>query len=118
MIDERTRQMIEMCLPNLPDPDLDFEEFYYRQSTMKGEQVIRVKVMAIFPGSVHDEIEYSIYQVWGDGLRWVDVGWNDPFRGCHRSDLYDNKQDCKDQTHYFYSDWERLREIQKSERLL
>lgn len=27
MIDERTRQMIEMCLPNLPDPDLDLKSF-------------------------------------------------------------------------------------------
>lgn len=118
MIDERTRKQIEMYLPNPPDPDLEFDEFYYRQSTMKGEQVIRVKVMGIFPGLIHEEPEYSIYQVWGNGLRYVDVGWNDPFHGCHRYELYDNKQDCKDQTHFFCSDWERLREIQKSEGLI
>lgn len=27
------------------------------------------------------------------------------------SDLYDNKQDCKDETHLGYSYWEHLREI-------
>lgn len=118
MIDERTRQAIEEQLPNPPDPDLGFEEFYYLQSTMKGEQVIKVQVLSVFPGMVHEELEYGIYQVWGNGLRWVDVGWGDQNRGCHRSHLYDNREDCKNQTHYWNSRWEQLRRIQKEEGLL
>lgn len=118
MIDERTLQAIKDQLPNPPDPDLGLEEFYYLQSTMKGDQVIRVRVRSIFPGGMHDEMEYGIYQIWGTGERWVDVGWNDPNRGCHRSHLYDNREDCKNQTHYWNSRWEQLREIQKKEGLL
>ena len=118
MIDERTRQMIEDQLPSPPDPDLGMEEFYYLQSTMKGEQVIKVQVRSVFPGSMHEEMEYGIFQVWGNGLRWVDVGWGDPNRGCHRSHLYDNREDCKNQTHYWNSRWEQLRKIQKEEGLL
>ena len=112
---DRERQMIAEYIPNPPDPTLGFEEFYYRQSTMKGDQVIKVQVRSIFPGEVHGEMEYEIYQVWGNGLRWVDVGWGDPNRGCFRHDLYDNKEDCKNQTHYWYNNWEYLRELQQKE---
>jgi hypothetical protein len=118
MIDERTRQMIEWYLPNPPDPELEEGEYYYRQSTMKGEQVIKVRVTAIFPGEVHQPEEYEIYQIRSDGLRWVDVGWGDRCRGAFKSQLYDNKQDCRDQTHQWAEDWEHLREIQKKEGLL
>ena len=69
MIDERTRQMIEWYLPNPPDPELEEGEYYYRQSTMKGEQVIKVRVTAIFPGEMHQPEEYEIYQIRSDGLR-------------------------------------------------
>ena len=50
MIDERTRQMIEMYLPNPPDPELNDGEYYYLQSTMKGEQVIKVYPPAALGG--------------------------------------------------------------------
>lgn len=33
------------------------------------------------------------------------------------SALYDNYQDCKDQTHYMYDRWEMLRELQQREEL-
>lgn len=117
-MDDRTRQMIEAYIPSPPDPTLEFEEFYYLQSTMKGEQVIKVHVLSVFPGDPFrsDDCEYSIYQVRSDGLRWVDVGYGDHFRGCHRSELYDNKEDCKNQTHSWYEQWEQLRQIQQEEK--
>ena len=118
MIDERTRKMIEEYLPNPPDPDLGFNEYYYRQSTMKGEQVIKVLVTCIFPGEMHQPEEYGIYQIRADGLRWVDVGLGDRYRGAFKSQLYDNKQDCRDQTHQWAENWEHLREIQRKEGLL
>lgn len=118
MIDERTRQMIEAYIPSPPDPELEFGEYYYRQSTLKGEQVIKVRVMAIFPGQPHNPEEYEIYQIRSDGLRWVDVGWGKRFRGAYKSQLYDNKEDCRYQTHMWAEDWERLREIQKKEGFL
>ena len=75
MISDRIRQEIERYLPNLPDPELGFSEYYYRHSTMKGEQVIKVRVTCIFPGDPGQPLEYEIYQIRSDGLRWVDVGW-------------------------------------------
>ena len=116
MIDERTQQMIGRYLPNEPDPELDEGEYYYLQSTMKGEQAIKVKVTGIFPGEMHQPEEYEICQIRADGLRWVDVGWDDRCRGACKSQLYDNKQDCRDQTHQWAEDWEEIREIQKNER--
>lgn len=116
MIDDRTRQKIEQYLPNPPDPELGFSEYYYLQSTMKGEQVIKVKVTGIFPGEMHQPDEYEIYQIRADGLRWVDVGWGNRCRGAFMSQLYDNRQDCRDQTHPWVEDWEELRELQMKER--
>ena len=118
MIDEQTKKMIDWYIPSPPDPDLDFMEYYYRQSTMKGEQVIKVRVTSIFQGELNKPAEHEIYQIRSDGLRWVDVGWGSRFRGAYKSQLYDNKQDCRDQTHIWCEDWERLREIQKKEGLL
>ena len=115
MIDERTRQMIAAYIPNPRDPDLGPEEYYYRQSTARGEQVIKVRITNIFPGQPGQPMEYGISQIRSDGPRWVDVGWGSPFRGAYLSQLYDNKQDCRDQTHQWVEDWERLREIQAKE---
>ena len=110
---DRERLMIQEYLPNPPDPTLGFEEFYYRQSTMKGEQVIKVQVRAIFPAE--EGLEYEIFQIYGNDLRWVDVGWGNRNRGCRRSELYDNKEDCRNQTHSWFDNWEALRELQQKE---
>ncbi len=113
---DREHQMIEEYLPNPPDPDLAHDEFYYLQSTMKGEQVIRVFALDILPHK--DGTEYGIYQMRGSHLRRVDVGYGDPSRGCHRGELYDNRQDCKDRTHWWEDRWEELRELQRKEGLI
>lgn len=118
MIDDQTRKLIKEYLPNPPDPELGFEEFYYLQCTARGEQVIKVKVKYILPGDDHGGIEYGIYQVCENGLRWVNVGWGDRNRGCYRSQLYDNREDCRNQAHMWVRDWERLREIQREEGLI
>ncbi len=115
MLDEHTRKMIEGYIPSPPDPELQPFEYYYLQSTMKGEQVIKVQILSIFPGMPNMPPEYEICQVRSDGLRRVDVGWGDHFRGAYMSQLYDNKQDCRDQTHLWYENWERLRELEKEE---
>lgn len=36
-------------------------------------------------------------------------------RGVRMGDLYDNKQDCKDQTHGAMHEWEALRKLQREE---
>lgn len=110
-MDDLTRRMIEAYLPSPPDPTLKPNEYYYRQSTLGGDRVIRVFALDVYP--CRDGTEYGIYQNRGGQLRRIDVGYGDPFRGARMNELYDNKQDCIDQTHMMADDWERLREIQR-----
>ena len=112
---ERERELIENYLPNPPDPGLQDGEYYYLQSTMGGERVIRVFALDILPHK--DGVEYGIYQQKGSRLVRVNSGWGDPTRGVRKHDLYDNKQDCIDRTHYFMDEWEDLRETQRKEGL-
>ena len=107
---DRERQIIADYLPNPPDPDLQEGEYYYLQSTMGGDRVIRVFPLDILPHK--DGTEYGIYQQKGGRLVRVDSGWGDPSRGVRFHDLYDNRQDCKDRTHYFMDEWEEYRKIQ------
>lgn len=111
MIDERTQQMIEYYLPNPPDPELADDEYYYLQYTKSGSQAIRVFALDILP--CKDGVEYGIYRKHGSQLQRIDTGYGDPNRGCRKHDLYDNRQDCIDQTHMMADDWEELRAIQK-----
>lgn len=112
---DREREMIREYLPHPPDPGLEPGEYYYLQSTMGGERVIRVFPLDVLPHK--DGTEYGIYQQKGNRLIRVDSGWDDPCRGVRMHDLYDNKEDCKAGTHYFMDDWERLREAQRKEGL-
>lgn len=116
MIDERTRQMIEMYLPNPPDPDLEPGEYYWLQEGMNGSRVIKVYALDIFP--MKDGTEYGLYTKRGGRLVRVDTGYGNPFRGARMHDLYDNKIDCRNYQHNTCDEWEHLREIQKKEGLL
>ena len=117
MIDERTQMMIDGYLPNPPDPELGFNEFYWLQYTMDGKsRVLKVQAMDVFP--LKDGTEYGIYRLKGNHLVRIDAGYGDPYRGVRKHDLYDNKQDCRNQTHMCCDDWEHLREIQRKEGLL
>ena len=110
---ERDREEIEYYIPHEPDPTLEPGEYYYLQYTTGGERVIRVFALDILPH--HDGTEYGIYQQRGGRLAWIDAGYGDPNRGVRMGDLYDNKEDCKAQTHCGAEWWPGLREIQKHE---
>ena len=113
---ERERQMIEAYLPNPPDESLEWDEYYYLQATASGERVIKVRALQVFP--YKDGTEYGIYQQRGEGLVRVDTGYGDAFRGAHMYELYDNKADCREQTHLMFDGWEQLRKRQREEGLL
>ena len=105
--------MIEEYLPGEPDPELEDGEYYYLQSTMGGDRVIKVFPLDVLPH--HDGTEYGLYQKKGNQLVWVDVGWGDRTRGTRFGNLYDNKEDCRNATHYFEDNWESLRKAQREE---
>lgn len=104
------KELIETCIPSPRDETLGFDEYYYLQTTSAGERVIRVEIRDILP--LHDGTEYGIYQ----GGRRIDAGYGTPFRGVKMHDLYDNKDDCRNQTHYWCDEWERLRLLQRGGR--
>lgn len=113
---DRTRDQIAYYLPHDPDPTLEENEYYYLQYTngaTGNPRVIRVYALDILPHK--DGVEYGLYQMKGARLQRVDTGWGNPSRGAPMGDLYDNKQDCKDQTHGAVSWWQGLREEQKKE---
>ena len=109
---DRQRQMIAAYIPGEPDPELDFAEYYMADSA---DRVIRVRASSI----AYDD-DQEIRQV-------ITVG-NRPHlvygaRGeCGRNPgwyfmraLYDNRQDCRDDTHWMYDGWEQLRAVQRKE---
>ena len=116
-MDDRTRQQIEMYLPHDPDPDLDFMEFYWLQWTAaESPRVIRVYALDVLPAK--DGTEYGIYQKKGGRLVHIDAGYGNPLRGVRMSDLYDNKEDCREQSHCGIDWWLELREEQRKEQEL
>lgn len=107
---DRERELCAFYLPGEPDPTLGDEEFYYLQ----GNRVIRVWALQVLPHD--DDTEYGIFQRRPGGvMTHVDAGYGDEFRGVPRSALYDNKDDCRAQTHMLFNGWERLRRLQKGE---
>ena len=108
---EREKQEIEYYLPGDPDESLEDGEYYYLQNKTGTERVIRVFPLDVFP--MKDGVQYGIYTRKGGRLCWVDTGWGDRIHGVCRGDLYDNKEDCKNQTHMGISWWESLRKIQR-----
>ena len=116
-MDERTARMIAEYLPNPPDPTLDVSEYYFLQNNTGRERVIRVYALDCFPHK--DYVGYGCYQQRGGRLVHVDDGWGgDPFHGIYMHQLYDNKEDCRNQTHSWFDRWEQLRDIQRKEGLL
>lgn len=98
------RELAAVYLPHERDPELEPLEYYYLQPTMRGERVIKVEVREVLP--TKDGTEYGIYQ---SGRR-IDVGYGDGLRGVRMAALYDNKRDCKNQTHLMFDGWEALRD--------
>lgn len=110
-MDDRTRQMIAAYLPNPPDPTLEDGEYFFKQSTMGGERIIRVYALDVL--LCEDGVEYGLYQSHGGQMRWVDgYGLGDRNRGVRKGKLYDNRQDCIDDTHWGCDWWEDLRKDQ------
>ena len=106
--------MIEEYLPNPPDPTLEDGEYYFKQSTMGGDRIIRVFALDVLPHE--DGVEFGLYQRHGGQMRWVDgYGLGDRNRGARMGRLYDNREDCQNDTHWFFDGWEELRKVQREE---
>lgn len=111
---DRVRKEIEYYIPHDPDPTLEDGEYYLLQYTSGVPRVIKVRLFDILPCS--DGMEYGMYQQRRGQWVRIDAGWCTPNRGHRKGDLYDNKEDCREQTHCCCHWWEELRAEQMKER--
>lgn len=103
---DRQRQMIEAYLPHERDESLDWDEYYVKDTA---ERIQKVHIFEICPCG--EETHYGVRTDSGKTIR------------CFTSDgrfakrhMYDNKIDCKNETHFMFDNWEKLRELQINER--
>lgn len=104
---EREKQLIEAYIPSPRDTTLGEFQYYVKDSSGRIQKVEITDIYSCADG----ETLYRVVQA--DTRRQV-KGWR-KYDGYAMSELYDNKQDCKDEIHIGYSCWEQLREIQQKE---
>lgn len=109
---DRQRQMIEGYIPGEPDPTLEWGEYYMLDSA---DRVIRVRATDISWSNDGQEIRRPIRPN-GTGVFNAPGGVTGMDGWVFMSFLYDNKEDCKHNTHAWYHDWEDLRLLQQKER--
>ena len=104
MIDEVIRKKIEIYIPSPRDKSLrPYCDYYVNQSG-------RVKRGHVRDTYMTDDGDDLVGLV-DDRGRQIHGLWEfDSFRRC---ELYDNADDCRNQTHGAYDDWEALRKIQE-----
>lgn len=105
---DKEKKLIEAYIPHPRDPELGFDEYYVRDTA---DRIRKVYITDIWP---HEDAEtYGVREV-STGHR-IDAGWGSEWIGFYKYVLYDNKEDCKNNSHLLYNDWEHLRELQQKE---
>lgn len=103
---DREKQLIEAYIPSPKDTTLKDFEYYVKDSN---DRVQKVEITDMLPFG--ETMLYRVVQV--DTRKQIkNFRKYDAFSMC---DMYDNKTDCRDNTHIAYDNWERLREIQRKE---
>lgn len=102
---EREKQLIEGYIPSPRDTTLKDFEYYVKD--LNG-RVQKVEITDILPFG-----ETTLYRVVQADTRKQIKNFRkyDAFLMC---DMYDNKTDCRDNTHIAYDNWEYLRKIQQT----
>ena len=104
---DKERQMIEWYIPSPRDETLDLMEYYWKNDAGK---IFKVYITDINPAKNDRTVYGCRYSHNGQRVHafgeWESIGMNN---------LYDNKDDCRDDTHLMYEQWEYLRKIQEAE---
>lgn len=107
---EKQRQMIKTYIPSPRDSTLqDFE--YYTLDV--NDRVVKGRLIGIGVGK-QGEATYLLRNGRGHVYSWA----SDELGFVRMSQLYDNKQDCKNNTHFAYDDWEELRALEQENKKL
>lgn len=106
---EKEKELIEDYIPNKRDESLEEDEYY----VLTANDTVQKGIVRDIAFNARGE---DIFRLWNS--RGVVHSWaSDNMGYVTKRHMYDNKQDCKDNTHFAYDDWEKLREIQKQEKL-
>lgn len=103
------RYMIGNYIPSPRDPGLGVFEYYVKDDHGR---IRKVEIASICPPDGYDKDIYRVRLV-NSGkmlLNSLNKHGGFPIR-----QLYDNKEDCRNETHHFFSAWEKLREFQWEE---
>lgn len=103
---DRERQLIEAYIPHPRDASLDDFDYYVKDVVGR---IFKVHIVGIYP-HLDDDTHYSVYT--DNGKRITDFTSDSNFPMRH---MYDNKQNCKDETHNWFNNWEKLRELQRED---
>lgn len=103
LITDKERQLIKAYIPTPRDKSLGPFDYYVKDISGR---VYKVFISGIYP--YLDETRYSVFTDGGKRVTDFTSDGNFPMRH-----IYDNKQDCIDETHNYYDDWEQLRKLQE-----
>lgn len=101
---EREKELIEAYIPNKRDESLEEDEYY----VLTVNDTIQKGVVRDLAFNARGEDLFRLRNNRGIVHSWA----SDNMGFVTKRHLYDNKQDCKDQSHFAYDDWEELRKIQ------
>ena len=107
---DRERELIAAYIPSPRDEELGEYDYYVKVYCGNKTKILRGHITEIFPYFVENENRYRICTDSGKTIN----NWKQDGTFSMR-ELYDNKQDCRDGTHAWFDNWEKLREIQKAE---
>lgn len=102
---EKEKELIEYYIPNPRDESLEDDEYY----VLTENETIRKGAVRELAINGNGEKTFRLWNGRGIVHCWA----RDNMGYVTKRHMYDNKQDCKDQTHFSYDDWEDLREIQQ-----
>ena len=99
--------LIETYIPHKRDESLQEDEYY----VLTANGTVQKGVVRDLAFNARGE---DLFRLW-NGRGVIHCWASDNMGYVTKRHLYDNKQDCKDNTHFAYDDWERLRALQIQE---
>lgn len=101
---EKEKQLINIYLPHKRDESLGEDEYYTLTATDRVEKGYIADIAMNRYGEDIYRLRNKrgiIYSYGSDALGYMKM-----------SCMYDNKEDCKNSTHFAYDNWEELRKLQ------
>lgn len=98
---EREKMLRDAYIPSPRDPDLESNAYYILDPY---DKIQKVFIREINPDLKNDRTVYGV-RYWATGKRYG----GEEYGKTQMSELYDNKEDCRNQTHMCYDYWEYLR---------